>query len=127
MCLFLFLSLTLLAATAVHSRPVGARGIIPPPQILADPLNLSQPGGPDYDHHITTYLLPQIFRPSYGPVPTEEERLKIEPYKLNYRYIHFSCYRYYCASTSSESKFLRLFTLWSHLFQVRKGRGDMKN
>jgi hypothetical protein len=85
--------------------------------------------GPDYDHHITTYFSPQIFRPSYGPLPTEEERLKIEPYKLNYRYIHFSCYRYryYCASTSSESKFLRLFTLWSHLFQVRKGRGDMKN
>ena len=80
-----------------------------------------------YVYQITTYLLPQIFRPSYGPVPTEEERLKIEPYKLNYRYIHFSCYRYYCASTSSESKFLRLFTLWSHLFQVRKGRGDMKN
>ena len=24
----------------------------------------------------------------------EEERLKIEPYKLNYRYIHFSCCRY---------------------------------
>ena len=31
MCLFLFLSLTLLAATAVHNRPVGAGGIMGPP------------------------------------------------------------------------------------------------
>ena len=37
------------------------------PQILADQVTLSQPGGgADYAHHITT-ALPRILRPSYGP------------------------------------------------------------
>ena len=38
-----------------------------PPQILADQLTLSLPGGADYSHHIIA-CPPQIFRPSYGPV-----------------------------------------------------------
>ena len=34
---------------------LGVPGVpCPPPQILADQLNLSQPGGADYSHHIST-------------------------------------------------------------------------
>ena len=40
------------AAQGCRSR--GFRGFMPPPQILADQLILSQPGGTDYAHHITT-------------------------------------------------------------------------
>ena len=41
------------------------RPVVPDPQILADQLILSQPGGADYAHHITTGTL--IIRPTYGP------------------------------------------------------------
>ena len=46
----------------------GQRGQLPP-QILADQLTLSQPGGggADYTHHIPASP-PHIFRPSYGPL-----------------------------------------------------------
>ena len=64
MCLFLFLSLTLLAATAVHSRPVGAGGIMAPPDFGRSVNPNSRGGGilcpPNY------YLTSRIFRPSYG-------------------------------------------------------------
>ena len=49
-------------------RPRGCRGVMAPPehpQILADQLTLSQPGGADYAHQIM--LAPPEFRPSYGP------------------------------------------------------------
>ena len=39
----------------IPCRPVGARG--GGTQILADQLNLSQPGGDNYTHHITTGTL----------------------------------------------------------------------
>ena len=49
------------------SRPVASLGLpgVPwHPQILADQLTLSQPGGPDYDHHITTGT------PGFSDLPT---------------------------------------------------------
>ena len=49
-------------------RGRGSRGsFVPPAQILADQLTLSQPGGwADYAHLIIDFP-PRIFRPSYGP------------------------------------------------------------
>ena len=37
------------------------------PQILADQLTISQPGGTDHTQQITMYWHPRTFRPSYGP------------------------------------------------------------
>ena len=56
----------MLCTTGVSS--LGVPGVPWHPQILADQLTLSQPGGADYAHHIMYYWHPRIFRPSYGPV-----------------------------------------------------------
>ena len=50
---------------------LGVPGVPWHKQILADQLTLSQPGGTDYAHLITT-LHPRIFRPSDGPVLEED-------------------------------------------------------
>ena len=47
------------------AEPGRGEGHLPPlPQILADQLTLSQPGGTDYAHHITTGT------PGYSDLPT---------------------------------------------------------
>ena len=48
-----------------HGSCRGRRGHHLPPPLLKNQLILTEPGGADYAHYITT---PQILGPSYGPV-----------------------------------------------------------
>ena len=55
----------------IPCRPVGARA--GGAQILADQLNVSQPGGEDYAHHITTGT------PGFSDLPTALDASEMIP------------------------------------------------
>ena len=53
-----------IASSHAVLQPLGVPGVPWHPQILADQLTLSQPGGADYSHHITTGT------PGFSDLPT---------------------------------------------------------
>ena len=55
----------------------GGRGAAAPPQILADQLTLSQPGGTDYAHLITTGT------PGFSDLPTALNRWSSDSFDIN--------------------------------------------
>jgi hypothetical protein len=70
---------------AVGPRKTGGGGIMPPSQIWADQSTLSQTGGADYGHHITTSPPP----PGFLDLPTA---LYVSYHQVHFRYKKQPCF-----------------------------------